>query len=143
MKASLSSIALVFFLLQSALPLQAQRLNFWVGGTPGMDRDWHCPRNWSLGQIPNQFSDVIIPDVSTASDAMPLIRDGVVEVNSMRIDSNAVLEIGSEATLVVYNQLKKCHEKNLLVSGIIIEWEENQVKQHEGVLFTLRPKVNE
>ena len=143
MKTSLSSIALLLSLFAFVSPLHAQHINFWVGGTPGMHRDWHCPKNWSLGQIPNQFSDVIIPDVSTGSDAMPLIRSGVVEVNSMRIDSNVVVEIASEATLVVYNQLKKCNEKNLRVSGLVIEWEENQVKQHEGVLFSLSPKINE
>lgn len=79
----------------------AQRAIVWKGGAPGMKNDWYCPQNWSTTSVPDEFSDVIIPDVSTSTFASPVIRSGDVEVNSLEMHANASLTIESRARLVV------------------------------------------
>ncbi|HSF88979.1 MAG TPA: hypothetical protein VLA46_06140 [Saprospiraceae bacterium] len=73
----------------------------WKGGTPGMENDWSCPQNWSSASLPNEFSDVIIPDVSSSTFAPPCIKEGSIEINSLRLQSNASLTIAYNASLTV------------------------------------------
>ncbi|MBL0008582.1 MAG: hypothetical protein IPP25_15760 [Saprospiraceae bacterium] len=54
----------------------SQRAITWKGGTPGMQNEWSCPQNWSSTSLPNEFSDVIIPDVSSSTFAPPLYQGG-------------------------------------------------------------------
>lgn len=79
----------------------AQRTITWKGGTPGMKNDWYCPQNWSTASVPDEFSDVIIPDVSTTTFAAPVIKTGDVEINSIEIHTNASLTISCMARVVV------------------------------------------
>ena len=82
----------------------SQKATTWIGGTPGMKTDWYCPYNWNTSSVPDEFSDVIIPDVSTTSFASPVIQSGKVEINSINVHSNASLTIGQNATLIVFTQ---------------------------------------
>lgn len=76
--------------------------NIWKGGTPGMENDWYCPKNWSKYKVPDAFADVIIPDVSTTTQHMPVIKDGRAEANSLFIYPNANLTVAEPAQLVVF-----------------------------------------
>lgn len=80
----------------------SQGTNIWKGGTPGMESDWHCAKNWSKYKVPDAFSDVIIPDVSSTTLVMPVIKDGRAEANSLFIYPNASLTIDGPAQLVVF-----------------------------------------
>ena len=83
----------------------SQRPITWKGGTPGMKNDWFCPQNWSSASVPDEFSDVIIPDVSTSTFASPVIRSGKVEINSLEIHASALLTIDKTASVVVISHV--------------------------------------
>lgn len=86
-------IASLFLLLFfAANELSAQIQNTWVGGTPGHPIDWDVASNWSLQRIPNEFSNVVIPNTATTTFSYPSI-DKAVEINSLRIESGAKLVI--------------------------------------------------
>ncbi|MBK7407874.1 MAG: hypothetical protein IPL49_08735 [Saprospirales bacterium] len=144
---SLSSVLVRFFFSASLLalvsPAFSQRLNYWVGGTPGMENDWNCPKNWSAYQIPNDHSDVVIPDVSSGSRSNPVIQKGVAEVNSLFLDSNAVLNIREQATLVVYNGVHAVYPEDLKIKGLLLEWKEGPQKPSSDVVLRVQAKVNE
>ena len=91
----------VLFVLAFCLHGNAQKSIVWKGGTPGKPTDWYCPTNWSTSSIPDEFSDVIIPDVSTSSFALPVIRYGNIEVNSVTILNQGILTLSKEATLII------------------------------------------
>ncbi len=103
MKNSMLTIAAAFCLLFCfANTATAQTKVTWKGGTPGQENNWNCPKNWSNHRVPNEFSDVVIPDVSTTTLAAPVIKGGHFEVNSIQFLSNAALTIERDAQLVVY-----------------------------------------
>ena len=144
---SLSSVLVRFFFSASLLalvsPAFSQRLNYWVGGAPGMESEWNCPKNWSNYQIPNNMTDVVISDVSSGSRSNPVIEKGVVEVNSLSLDSNAVLEVQHQATLVVYNGLNAVHRDDLKVNGILLEWKEGPQLPSRDIVARVHAKVSE
>ena len=80
----------------------AQKSATWKGGTPGNGTDWNCASNWKEGRVPNEFSDVCIPDVSTASGIQPVVRISVAGVNSLTILSGGRLRIEKTGALDVY-----------------------------------------
>jgi len=82
----------------------AQKTVTWKGGTPGKPADWYCPTNWKEGQVPNEFSQVIIPDVSTGTFNNPVLTSGEVEVWSLLIHSGASLWIKKNARLITLEQ---------------------------------------
>lgn len=82
----------------------AQRTTTWKGGTPGRETAWDCPKNWSNNAVPDEFSNVIIPNVSTTTRSLPVIRSGEVEVNTLFIHPNARLTIAASAELRVLGQ---------------------------------------
>ncbi|MBP9120305.1 MAG: hypothetical protein KBF59_05525 [Ignavibacterium sp.] len=73
-------LAILFIFI--SIELNAQKLTEWRGGAPGRERDWNCSKNWSTGRVPDEFSDVIIPDCSGRGGFYPVVKD-VVEVNSI------------------------------------------------------------
>jgi len=97
MKKSLALFAL-FFLVQFAA--QAQKTATWKGGTAGRKSDWNCPTNWKEGRVPNEFSNVLIPDVSTSTFSYPVIRQGTVEVASLEYAPGAKLITQGNARVV-------------------------------------------
>ena len=66
-----------------------------------MKNDWYCPQNWNTSSVPDEFSDVIIPDVSSSSFAPPILHYGKIEVNSLFIGDNGSLTISRDASLIV------------------------------------------
>lgn len=93
------STLILFFGLQTTA--HAQKTATWKGGTPGRGNDWFCATNWKEGRVPNEFSDVIIPDVSSSTRQYPIIQQGEIEVNSLRCASSIRLFVSPKASLVV------------------------------------------
>lgn len=104
MKKSLAIIALFFLVSLSA---EAQRIATWKGGQTGRPRDWNCPTNWKEGRVPNEFSNVFIPDVSTSTFCYPLIDKGIVEVASLEYAPNARVDVRGNARFIVLDALTK------------------------------------
>ena len=92
------------FILASQTTLFAQKTATWKGGTPGKPTDWNCAANWKEGRVPNQFSQVIIPDVSSSSHGNPVLSSGEVEIWSILIHTGASLQIGKNARLIATEQ---------------------------------------
>lgn len=100
----------------------AQKNIIWKGGAPGHETDWHYAKNWSTHSVPNEFSNVIIPDVSTTTRTLPVIRAGVVEVNSLTIAPNVTLSLGETVQLTVLENSDSMMIANLRRSGSLISF---------------------
>jgi hypothetical protein len=102
-----------------AMALSAQNLVIWKGGAPGQNANRNCFKNWSNCRVPDEFSTVMIPDVSTTTHATLVIYSGNYELNLLQLRPNAQLTM--EAKLGFYNLEHKSlcgqgqHKKNLLV----------------------------
>ncbi len=91
-------------LLICASPLGAQKTATWKGGTPGRPAEWNCSTNWKEGRVPDEFSRVVIPDVSASTFHTPVLNEGAVEIWSLQILSGATLQIGKYARLTASEQ---------------------------------------
>lgn len=111
---------LTLLLTLSCSILVAQKSVTWIGGTPGNETSWDEPRNWSDHHVPNEFSNVYIPDVSTSSFSNPTIEDGVIELNSLQIQSTAKLTIQKMAKLIIYGDADSFYAKNFEINGSFI-----------------------
>ena len=116
----------------------AQRAITWKGGTPGKNSDWYCPQNWSSTSVPDEFSDVIIPDVSTSSLALPMIQSGQVEVNSITIYSNGGLTISKNARLVVLSYAKGVNARNVKGEGFLLQNNYLSMKSKSMMIYMAR-----
>jgi hypothetical protein len=94
------SIVLLALFSLISLSAQAQKTATWKGGTPGRTTDWNCPTNWEESRVPNEFSDVVIPDVSTSTFSYPVIKQGIVEIASLQCASNARLTTLGDARVI-------------------------------------------
>ena len=99
--------------------LNAQKTNTWKGGTPGRVSDWYCATNWSNGVVPNEFSNVVIPDVSASTHAAPELWKGEVEINTLLLLSGACLTIGQAASLTVLESAEGISVETLRLKGEI------------------------
>ena len=88
-----------------------------------MKNDWYCPQNWSTTSLPDEFSDVIIPDVSTSTLAFPEIKSGEIEINSLMMHSNTLLMIGEDATLMVTGNIEGLTAAKLPGAGRLLRME--------------------
>lgn len=102
----------------------SQHENTWIGGTPGMENDWNCAKNWSDFKVPDEFTNVFIPDVSTSTLYYPVIKKGVVEINAFYMKATASLTVLPDARLVVYSEAEGWEK----INGTVFI-----VKEHEGV----------
>ncbi len=98
----------------------SQKTTTWVGGTPGKETSWNEARNWSSNRVPDEFSDVIIPDVSTSTFSAPVILNGTVELNSLLVESNARFTVKPSAKLFIYEQAEGLDQKNLDLKGAVV-----------------------
>lgn len=93
--------AITALFLMSLTTVSAQKIATWKGGAPGRGSDWTCSQNWVEGRTPNEFSDVFIPDVSTTTGCLPVIRQEVESVNSLTLCAGAKLQITKSGSLYV------------------------------------------
>lgn len=94
---------LFFIMISVAISALAQERSVWKGGKPGRANDWKCAANWSTNQVPDAFSDVIIPKTTGPLQNYPVIRSGRIEVNTLRIQCGARLTIAENASLSIFN----------------------------------------
>ncbi len=112
--------------------LNAQKTNTWKGGTPGRATDWYCATNWSNGTVPNEFSNVVIPDVSTSTHAAPVLLKGEAEINALLLQSGACLTIGQAAALTVLETSEGISDRSLrLIGEINLPGESSEKKMNE------------
>jgi len=97
------SIALLALFSLISLSAHAQITATWKGGTPGKTTDWNCPTNWKEGRVPNEFSKVVIPDVSTSTFSYPVIKQGTVEIASIECASDAQLTTLGNARIIYFD----------------------------------------
>lgn len=91
-------------ILISQTSLLAQKSTTWKGGTPGKPSDWNCASNWSGGRVPNEFSDVTIPNVS--SEIYPVIKNNVEDINALFLMSNTHIKIEKKGALTVSERVE-------------------------------------
>jgi hypothetical protein len=72
-------------------------VNKWIGA---VSDDWHEPGNWSCGNVPNEYTDVII---STKSIFLPRIRLNA-SVNSLELEDSAFLNIDEGINLEILSK---------------------------------------
>jgi hypothetical protein len=101
MKNALFCLATISILLVGLSDsLNAQKITTWKGGTPGRCNDWFCAQNWKEGRVPDEFSNVVIPDVSSTTRCYPVIKEGEVEVQSVQCAPNTTITVFSKAQLI-------------------------------------------
>ncbi len=114
--------------------LFAQKTATWKGGTPGKPNDWNCSANWREGRVPNEFSDVVIPNLENRN--YPLINRNVDDINTLLVMSEASLTIGKKGSLSVFEKLEIAQggsicnngKLNLPISEIPISKNQNTVE---------------
>ncbi|MFT5166389.1 MAG: hypothetical protein ACI8P3_001620 [Saprospiraceae bacterium] len=111
----------------------AQQSVTWKGGTPGKETNWNEARNWSNNRVPNEFSDVNIPDVSTSTFSDPVIKEGIIELNSIRIASNGLLTVEASAKVIVYGYVEGIIKENLNLKGTLFIMEEFASADFENI----------
>ncbi|MFN0174839.1 MAG: hypothetical protein ACKVU0_09355 [Saprospiraceae bacterium] len=109
MKNAFFAAATLVFLFACQSSLCAQKTATWKGGTPGRVSNWECATNWKEGRVPDEFSCVIIPDVSTSTFSYPVITDEV-EVMSLLCASSARLTVMDNASLIITLPISKENE---------------------------------
>jgi hypothetical protein len=68
----------------------------WEGSS---STDWHTAANWNPNAVPDQYSEIIIPD----TDNDPVISSVNVTVNELTIESGALLTVNSARRLTINN----------------------------------------
>jgi hypothetical protein len=95
-----SCIAILILFFGFQVSLYAQKTATWKGGTPGRACDWECATNWKEGRVPDEFSNVIIPDVSTSTFSYPVLENDV-EILSLSCLAPARLLVRNNAQIMV------------------------------------------
>ena len=116
-------ILITVFLTLTSTMLIAQNSVTWVGGTLGNPTSWEEPKNWSNHHVPNEFSDVIIPDVSTTTFSSPVISTGKVELNSLKLTPSTKLTIEKPAQLIVFGRTEGLVNENVEILGSFLVWD--------------------
>lgn len=117
-------ILIIIAITFSTTFLFAQKTVTWIGGTPGSETSWDQPKNWSNHHVPNEFSNVIIPNISTSTFSNPVITKGTIELNSLQVESTAKLTIDKMAKLIVYGNADGFYADNFEIKGSFIVWDE-------------------
>ncbi len=110
----------IFLFSGSPISLFSQKTATWQGGAPGRPTDWNCAKNWKEGRVPDDFSNVIIPGVSTTTCASPVISGGKVEVNALFLTSSATLTIKTGGQLAVFDNVIGIEHGTLILKGKLI-----------------------
>lgn len=117
MKRNLIFTALFALLNLFSTEIFAQKTAVWIGGQAGRESDWDCPENWSGNRVPNEFSDVVLPDISSQSRALPVIKTGFVQINSLSVDASTVLLVADGARLLVFGWCQAENPASIRATG--------------------------
>ena len=77
--------------------------NTWDGDT---DSNWNTAGNWSSGTVPTNHTQVVIPDVSSASGNDPVISATGAKAGTVTLYSNTTLTINAGADLTVASNIQ-------------------------------------
>lgn len=89
----------LFFAFTLSLQLHAQKTNTWKGNFPGQEKNWNCPKNWSLGITPDWNCHVSIPALTSENKNYPCLSGDAGEIFSLTIAPGASLEIAPAGIL--------------------------------------------
>jgi hypothetical protein len=67
----------------------------------GRPNDWNCATNWLENRVPDEFSNVVVPNVATSTASAPVISAGDFEVNALWVAADAHIYITRSASLTV------------------------------------------
>lgn len=96
---------LLTFLSFFVFSLQAQEVNVWKGGFPGSEESWEHPRNWSLGEVPDEEDHVIIPSRLSEGNFYPHISAATSPIASLEMQAGATLHIAPRGVLMIDGSL--------------------------------------
>jgi hypothetical protein len=96
-----------------------QRPVHWLGGTPGMETNWYCHKNWSTGRVPDNLSIVYILDVRTSFQSLPVVPHGKIVIHELWIANGASVQISSGASLFVTNKIYQYYPDQVKGKGIL------------------------
>lgn len=119
MKNALFFAATLSLLFIGQVAAHAQKTATWKGGAPGRSTDWSCAQNWADSRVPNEFSDVVIPNVSTTSGAQPVIRSNAGSVNSLTLLAGAQLRIEKTGALAVLERMEVLDANSIRNAGTL------------------------
>jgi hypothetical protein len=77
--------------------------NTWDGDT---DSNWNTATNWDQGTVPTNHTQVVIPDVSSASGNDPVISSTGTKAGTVTLYSNTTLTINAGADLTVASNIQ-------------------------------------
>ncbi|MBL0336103.1 MAG: hypothetical protein IPP73_12575 [Chitinophagaceae bacterium] len=86
--------------------------NTWSGS---ISTDWNVLGNWTAGNVPFTTDEVLIPDVSSASNRFPVLTSDV-EIKSMEIAAGASLS-GATYTLAINGYLSAWQNSGTFIPG--------------------------
>ena len=98
----------------------SQVTSIWKGKFPGHECDWNWPANWSNNRLPDDFTDVFIPVDNTFTANYPVIKSGVVEINSLTMHTYASLTIKA-GYLSILDPSKSHYRKNQITGKVNFE----------------------
>ena len=130
----MKTLLIAIFTLLTTITFAQQSVT-WYGGTPGNETNWHEARNWSNNKVPNEFSDVIIPDVTTSTFSTPIIKNGTIELNSLSIVFNGRLTIESDAKVIVYGYMEGVLEEKVNLKGTLFVMSDLENSTLKNVVF--------
>ncbi|MCU4177354.1 GEVED domain-containing protein, partial [Carboxylicivirga sp. N1Y90] len=74
-------------------------INIATEGWLGASNVWNVPQNWSTGVVPDNSTDIFIPEHPYHGDVFPVITSTNVEMKNLEIANNASLTIKPGATV--------------------------------------------
>ena len=137
----MKTLLIALFTMISTITI-AQNTVTWKGGTPGKETSWNEAKNWSNNKVPNEFSNVIISDISTSTFSTPIIKEGTIELNSIMIESSAQLTVETSAKLIIYGYAEGLMKDNLQLSGSLIVLDEYAENELQNIATTGNSKSN-
>jgi hypothetical protein len=115
------------------LTISAQIATTWLGGHPGQETAWSCPKNWNTQHTPDAFNNVFIPDVSSQSGHFPVIESDAGTVNALTLESGAQLTITQSGSLAV--EMAECS----LINGTLFNQGNFKTQPHPKETTIGRP----
>jgi hypothetical protein len=127
-KKLIAIFSLSYYCILAEASLFGQTQVIWKGGTPGRETKWECPKNWVGNKLPDEFSNVLIPDIVSSSNSFPELDDADVSINSLRIEGESILNIRPHGTLTVYAWGFYPHFNSINNQGFLFIFNEHEHK---------------
>lgn len=92
----------------------AQITSIWRGNAPGHETEWNYPSNWTRNDVPDEFTDVIIPFNNSSRQAYPVLEGQRIEINSLSMLPGAII-ILDDCELTVFNVDRSVFRENQIM----------------------------